>query len=93
MHLLRNFRQLHNGRHWNSLLTIDKYEIVLLVMICRLHVLCNEMRTNTIMLSFLTLDLSISKMAAYFNLTLEPYGIKLKKNMISTFEDSDGDLN
>jgi len=54
---------------------------------CRLHVLrMNEIRSNTNMLTFLTLDSSISKMAECFYLTLEPYFIKFK-NMISTFED------
>jgi len=55
-------------------------------MMCKLHVLCNdEMRTNTRMFTFLTLDSSISKMAECFHFTLEPYGIKLK-GTISAFE-------
>jgi len=61
-------------------------------MMCRLHMLRNEIRSNINMFTFMTLDSSISKMAEYFHLTLEPYGIKFK-NMISMFEDWEGDLN
>jgi len=33
---------------------------------CRFHLLRNEMRSNTSVLTFLTLDSSISKMAGFF---------------------------